>query len=565
MTRHWLWLLALAALFTLPACSDDEDNPPSAEIVYPESGRHFSASPDSVVVAADDDNGVSSVEIRLDGEVVSTVRTEPYSTRLPLGLYADGQVHVLDATAKDSRGATADADPVTVTIDPALQTIPQIVELEADADDLAHLRLTWLAWPDAVTRYEWEIARDDAFENVAAAGNATEVTVPTAVAAVGLAYARVRVVAPGETTAWSRTARFSSITGWRRHYDLPGAQLGTAVLTAADGTLRVLSHAVARHRVSPAAVELLELDAELDLVASHELLPETYTPTSHLLTDDGRLLLAGSQDGGTAFVAAADLAGNLLWSGSVGFMGTAVLVLDTDGDPLIVGDDLRELQPGGVMATVGVDGAVVETGTFALDAGRSVLLAWPDGDGGHVLAGQMPATEDGIPGGVWALGLAADHAERWRVRLGTADRWRLFGGAADGNGRFVLTGMAFRDTDKNRYGFIAGLDVDGHLRWQLADNDWHYVAGVAADTGGRWTMTGVLERDEESDYDLALRNVTEAGEDRWEVRLASGPESQGWTLAPHPDGGWWVAGTRREEGQDHDVDLLRVDDRGALD
>jgi hypothetical protein len=49
---------------------------------------------------------------------------------------------------------------------------------------------------------------------------------------------------------------------------------------------------------------------------------------------------------------------------------------------------------------------------------------------------------------------------------------------------------------------------------------------------------------------------------RWEIRHASGPDSQGWSLAPHEGGGWWVAGTGTGNG--FDVDLLRVDDRGAL-
>ena len=106
-SRPWTWLAACAVLLAVAACGDDDDNqPPTAEIVYPDPGHVYTTAPDSVVVDARDDSGVSRVEITLDGTVISTDRAAPYSTRLPLGRYADGQEHDHGAMTS-SEGASA--------------------------------------------------------------------------------------------------------------------------------------------------------------------------------------------------------------------------------------------------------------------------------------------------------------------------------------------------------------------------------------------------------------------------------------------------------------------------
>jgi hypothetical protein len=572
--RSVILLAALPALLTLAACSgDDENQPPTAEIVYPDPGYRYTSAPDSVVVDARDDSGVSSVEIRLDDEVLSVVRDAPYSTRLPLGRYADGREHVLDATAVDSRGLEGGAGAITITIDPSLQTIPQIVATGPAGDGSSDVELRWLEFPGVVDRYEWQVAGDEGFTVDPVTGDVNDTSAIVPVAADGLGYARVRVVVGGVATDWSRTARYVGLEVDRVRYDLPGPQLGTRIFEAPDGTLRILSHGVDRHRVSTAEVQLLALDDELQLEDTSTLLSDDYMPLASLLGPDGDLVLAGRQGSDGAFVARASLDGQITAQNAPAAMLPSALAV-RDGAVLALGRDRRDgARPGGVIATVQADASLAIAAQFALGSGRELQHAWPQPDGGWILAGQEPdiAGEDDdpdAPGGVWIRGLGADLAETWSLRLGTADRWLLRGAATDGAGRFLLTGIAFRDDFFSRYGFVACVDDRGRLLWTVTDRDWHLFAGAAPDADGRWAVAGVARRsvgDRVWEYDFALRGFSAAGAPLWEAQHRLGRESQAWSLLVHPDGGWWAVGTGTDDGSDYDVDLLRTDDRGALD
>jgi hypothetical protein len=570
MIRHWLLLLILASLGVLAACSGDEDNqPPRVTIIHPDPGALLATSPDSILVDAMDDRGIRRVDFFLDGELISEVTRAldggGYSTRLPLGTYADGQEHVLGARATDSNGARSGTAQVTVTIAPSLQTVPQITSFAFD-EGTRDLRLSWLEYPGEVDRYEWEVARDDRFISLLADGSSTDTTLVVATVDEGLAYARLRAVVGDEPTDWSRVSRFDALDTWRRRLEAPGPQLGTGIYQAPDGTLRVLSSGVEKHRVPPAPVQLLALDAENQLAAVHDLLDASHWPTAQALDADGNILLAGRQEGG-GFVAAVDLDGNLLWQGTAGFMRCSALIPEEGGVWRTAGVDLRENADGGVFATVGDGGAITEGPTFPLEAGREVLFAWPRPEGGYVVAGQLPVAEDGQPGGIFVRGLDDAYQTAWDLRLGTGRRYLLRGGNTDGQGNFALTGIALVEEFFSRFAFIVGCDAEGRVRFLSTDRDWHVFAGVQPDFGGRWTVTGARslpQGDGTVRYDLGLRSFSAAGLPLWAIHHQAGRESQGWALAPHPSGGWWVAGMRTDDYVDYDVDLLRVDDRGEL-
>ncbi len=578
-SRPWTWLAACAVLLAVAACGDDDDNqPPTAEIVYPDPGHVYTTAPDSVVVDARDDSGVSRVEITLDGTVISTDRAAPYSTRLPLGRYADGQEHVLDATAYDAQGAEGDAGAIRVAIHPSLQTIPQIAGFGPREDGFAEVALRWLTFPGPVTRYEWELAASDAFAEVLAAGDTADTTAVLPLPVDGLAYARVRAVLADRVTDWSRTGRYSGLATTRERYVLAGQQLATRIVRAADGTLRILSHGVPHHRVPEAPAQLLQLDAALDLAAVSDLLSPDHQVLASLAgpgdpADD--LVLAGRRLDGTGFVAVVALAdGQVTGQQSSAILAPGALAA-RDGTVHAFGRDLRDGDvPGGVIATVGPGGALSETATFALESGRDVQRAWPLPDGGWFLAGQLPAVRpdadepDEYPGGIWVRGLGADGSERWSVRLGSADRWLLRGGGADASGRHLLTGIAFREDFFSRYGFVACVDATGDLLWTVTDRDWHLFADAEPDAAGRWTVVGARRRsigDRVWQYDTGLHGFSAHGAPLWEIQHQASHESQGWSLLAHPDGGWWAAGTVTSDGDAYDVDLLRTDDRGAID
>ena len=188
MTRPWYLLpLLTATLLVLGGCSEeDENSPPEAIIVFPEDGHHYAAEPGLVEAAVRDDGEVPLVEVRLDGVVVSSL-ADTLTTRLPLGRYADGLPHEITVRAYDAEGLTGDAGPITVTIDPALQTVPQIVEVAPAADDATRLQASWLSFPGA-SGYAWEAAPTAEFATLLDSGDTADTAVTVARSDADLVY-----------------------------------------------------------------------------------------------------------------------------------------------------------------------------------------------------------------------------------------------------------------------------------------------------------------------------------------------------------------------------------------
>ena len=132
----------------------------------------------------------------------------------------------------------------------------------------------------------------------------------------------------------------------------------------------------------------------------------------------------------------------------------------------------------------------------------------------------------------------------------------------------MLGGIALVEDFFSRFGFVVGIDADGRIRFQVTDRNWHLFANAYPDAGGRWTVAGVRRRSLDGVtflYDYGLAGLSAAGARLWQVQHRAGEESQGWCLAPHPNGGWWTAGMRTYDYAEFDVDVLRVDDRGEFD
>jgi hypothetical protein len=563
MTRPWYLLLPLAAaLLVLGGCSEeDENSPPEAIIVFPEDGHHYTTEPGLVEAAVRDDGEVPLVEVRLDDVVVSSL-ADTLTTRLPLGRYADGLPHEITVRAYDAEGLTGDAGPITVTIDPALQTVPQIVEV-APAADASLLEVSWLPFPGA-TGYAWEAAPTAEFSTLLDSGETADAMATVARGDADLVYLRVRAELSGASTGWSRTRRYDAVAGWRRSYELAGSQMATAIIPAADGSLRLLSHGVVEARVARAEVELLAVAADGELQAVYPLLDASHEPTTHLVTDDGQLLLGGVRDDGAGFLAAFSLDGDERWRREITDWEPTALLREHDGALRVVGADLRDGARGGVIMTLDpADGGAAEHARFDLEAGRRVRVAWARPDTGWVVAGTP-----GLYDGVFARGLDAAGEREWNLRLGTADRWLLRGHGTDGQGRYLLTGIAFRETPSSRYGYVASIDDRGRLRWLYGATSWHLFGAVRPTGDGQWTAVGARRRfvtDETWLYDTALMGLSDAGARLWDVQHRLGEESQGWGLAPHPQGGWYATGFTTPDRTRYEVDLLRVDDRGQLD
>lgn len=564
-----LVLLTLLMLLTAVGCSDDDENePPRVSILFPPEGYRYDGTTSLVELDVTDDGNVPLVELRLDGDVVSSLR-DTLRTQLPVGVWADGLDHVLEARAHDAEGLTGDSTPITISIDPALQTIPQVISVIADPQDAGELQITWLAFPGAVG-YAWEVARTDAFASLLASGETTELTASASLDDTKLAYVRVRAELGDGSSAFSRTFRYDGTVGWRHRFEVPGRQLGVDILTAADGSLRLLSHGVinARVGIGAAAVELLAVSATGELLTTHRLLDEAFLPTSHLVDAAGNLLLAGLTAAGDGFLAAFTLDGQLLWQQAPADIEPTALMHAADGAVWVFGTDGRGAGAGGVIHAIDPGtGDLTEQGTFELEAGRRVLAAWPRSDAGWVVAGTLPDFDSLDDGGVFARGLGEALTTTWNLRFGEADRWQWRGHGTDGDGQYVLGGIAFVSNPRSRYGFLVNIDDRGRLRWQLGETNWHLYSQIHRTEDGRWVAVGARRRYVDGNnwlYDTALRGLSDAGLPLWEIQHRLGEESQGFGLTPHPDGGWYVSGFTTPDRLEYDADLLRVDDRGEL-
>lgn len=571
MTRQAPALLTLLLLLALPlvfGCSeDDENDPPRVAITSPDDGHRFTDAATEVTLSAEDDNAVSILELRLDGQVVVTMDGDEDSAVLPLGRWADGLDHELQARAHDTDGATGDSGVMTISIDPSLQTIPQITGLSPDAEAPGELAATWLAYPDAQI-YLYEFARTDGFVDLLASGSTDELGVNVVVDDASLVYLRVSAMTDGVQSDWSRTFRYDGTSGWRQRYELSGKQLGTALLTSSDGMLWLLSHAVRETRVDRAAVELLRVSPTGEAGGVRSLLDATHLPTAHALTADDRLLLTGVTDAAGGFVAAFDLDGAQLWYHTVAELDPTAL-LHNDGDLYwLAGADQRDGASGGVIGMLdAATGEIAGLMAFDLEAGARPLVLWPHADGGWVVAGQLADAGDQEFGGMFASHVDLSGDVLWRIRVGAGDRWLLRGHGSNGTDQFCLGGIAYRTEQRQRYGFVVNFDDQGRLRWQIGDYDWHLFSDLVALPDGRWTAAGARRRYVDSDnwlYDAALASFSGGGQMLWEMQHQSGAESQSYDLAPHPDGGWYVLGFMTPDRGEFDLDLLRVDDLGEL-
>lgn len=568
MARRTSLLMIVLALAVVVGCSDEDTNQvPEVIILEPEDGHHFTSDPGMVTIAVNDD-GNWFAEILLDDGVIATLR-DTTSTRLPLGLYADGEPHTIEAYATDYLGARGTASPVTVTIDPSLQTVPQIIELAAQDGEEHGLRLVWLEFP-GTEQYRYEVARTDAFESLLVSGLTTATSTALPLPVASLAYVRIQARhQDGGVSDWSRTRRYDGTEAWRQQFPLAGPQVGTGVIPAADGTIRLLSYGLSDPGLESAMVQIVTLAEDRASWDVLDVLDASYQVRNHVLTDDRVLLLGGVRTVGAGFLAAVTLDGDMVWRRAVHEFDPSAIFTDGAGQVLAAGRDRRAGQPGGVVASIDMaTGTVAITATFALEVDRFVTAAWPASDGGSILAGRLPETDDGAFGGVWVRGVGSGGAVEWDLVLGIEDRWLPRGYARDDAGNLLLTGIAHRGGADERAGFLVCLDDRGHFRWQITDSDWLVFTAAVADGTGRWTVAGARRKDidgESSTGNAALQSFSSEGEPLWEVPYADGLPSQAWSVAPHPDGGWLTAGFVKGGGGDFDLDLLRVDDRGAFD
>lgn len=181
---------------------------PTAAITSPSNGATVAGTV-AVAVTASDDVGVTAVDLMVDGTVVGTDSTAPYSVPWNTAAVPNGS-HTLTAVARDAAGKTGTSAAVSVTVANVVDTGPPTAptQLTATLNGSTRADLSWTASQDdvgvvrytvrrngstigtsttttyrdeplaAATTYRYTVLAEDAAGKVSAASNEAVVTTP---------------------------------------------------------------------------------------------------------------------------------------------------------------------------------------------------------------------------------------------------------------------------------------------------------------------------------------------------------------------------------------------------
>lgn len=140
-------------------CANPDTTPPTVSVATPSIGSTVSGST-SIQVNATDASGISKVDIMVDGTILASPTTSPYTATWDTTKVADG-THYVSAKAYDTAGNTAPSSNVTVTVQNSTSTTDtqaptQPTNVTASAPTSAQVQLSWTASTDnvAVTGYK---------------------------------------------------------------------------------------------------------------------------------------------------------------------------------------------------------------------------------------------------------------------------------------------------------------------------------------------------------------------------------------------------------------------------
>jgi hypothetical protein len=541
--RAWLACLALAAV---AGCSNNDTNsPPQIVITAPADGDHLGAAA-NVVAEATDDEAVARVRFTLDDVVLLDDYAAPWQAAIPVGEWASGRPVVLGATVWDSDGIERSAAVVTITIDPALQTVPQLLAFgPAPTVDPPPLAAQWLRFPGA-TGYTMQLSRGAEFGTIFHEAAVADTQLTTVVAAEGVVYARVRAQTIGGPTGWSRARRFADVAALLTAVPLSGSQAGLDVTRRHPAGFSVVSGPSAGVAIGAVTPELIALD-DAGVVTGRATLPSFVA----LWTVDPYLYFCG--DDWVECRTAAE--GTQVWRVQPGGMSpVAIGGGDNDLPVLVAGPDLADdaVPSIAILNLASDDGAELDRTVIDVDAG-DVVTQVGNLAGTCVVAGTIAS------GGVWVRGVdTAQDRELWRLRLGTGDGLHLRDATAAG-GSLVLVG----DADEGG-AWAASVAASGRLRWLVRETAWVELAAVAPAPDGGVVVTGHRLSGADG-AEVVYGELSAAGAWRWRQSRAFTLNARGLGIAVAGDGSVVVVGTALPAGGDWDLLLLRSDDLGDLD
>ncbi|MFO1152046.1 MAG: DUF4082 domain-containing protein [Rhodospirillales bacterium] len=242
---------------TTPPPSDI--TPPSVSLTAPASGATVSGSV-TVSANASDNIGVASVDFRVDGTVISTDTTSPYSATWNTTSVANGP-HTLTAVARDAAGNQTTSSGVSVTVNntttppPGDTTAPSVpTGLSASAVSSSQINLSWSASTDNVGVTGYDVYRGGtlltsvtgtSYQNTGLTANTTysyQVRAKDAASNVSVLSAQVSATTQGTTTPPPATGQtiWGSATPGTSAADNSAWELGTVFTPNTAGTVTAI-------------------------------------------------------------------------------------------------------------------------------------------------------------------------------------------------------------------------------------------------------------------------------------------------------------------------------------
>ena len=170
LSNNEVQLQPIAVIVRNEPGSNEDNEPPVVAMIYPVSGQTVN---ETVVVQvyANDNEGISTITLKIDNQVYSTDADAPFEFDWSTVEYANGSSHVLQAEAEDLSGNTSLTQPIFVISDNSYNQIPENVSLSIGADTIS------IAWSSVIDASVYRIYRDSSFIGETSELNYTDIDV----------------------------------------------------------------------------------------------------------------------------------------------------------------------------------------------------------------------------------------------------------------------------------------------------------------------------------------------------------------------------------------------------
>ncbi len=561
----------VAALALLCACGWDggtvvDGTAPRVEITSPEPGAVVTETV-SIVVLAEDEGGIASVEFLLDSDSLGVDESAPFEWEWTP---AEDRERELRARARDLAGNEALSEAVTVWEmgDAEWRPRPFSPMDSTQTQSGAPLSLRWRA-VDGAVRYECVLStRADLSEPLLAPSSA-DTTLPAGVLPDSWYFWRVRARdAEDLWHGWSATFRFHVGRVFSRHDGDEGSDGGGDILLDGEGGYVCLGFATASE-AADRDIRLQRLDEQGRLTWSRDYGGTDDEEGRAIIAVDGGYVIAGSRESApgtrSALLLKTDAEGSETWLQHFPSIGEqrAEAVARRAGGGYLVAGGRRSLGEPYRLLLIETDawGNELWMTTHAWNYSEYAHDLQPTPDGGFVISGYTVLESSALPI-VFLLKLDADLEIEWQREYGGAGRNEGFAVLPLESGGYLVA-ASVESAGANDL-WLLRTDAQGvvisHLTYGGDGDD--LALALAPRTGGGYFLAGSSASIGEEPA-LWLLAVDDGGDALWSRVVARYQPAEVAAIRATPDGGLVAIGTSTWDGPDRsEIWTIKTDPTG---